>query len=563
VLANHPRRILLALCLLVLGALGLRLASTDRLLPEFREPDAFETLEMQHQQGDPAIVKHVVFRERYPWLLAWTLALIPHQPAPDDAGLAEHLELAADPYERVRIGAALLATLQVALTFCLARRFLPPEQSLLASLLVGTSLLHMLFSVQARPHGPHAGLALLSLIASLRLMERPSAARAVLASLASTSAIAMLQLGYSTIPPLGLACVLAAGKSWRWRLGALALLPATAILLAQLWYTNRPYIDAEGLHLASASGGGHTLFLSQMDFLGSLRGARMFFEHDPLFAVLSAAGLSGALVAAWPAWQSGDRVWRSQVAVAAGFALPYLAVITIQGEVYERFLMPLLPFLALFGAWAFFVVFRAHRGLQPLAVLLLLGPCLIGALRFARVARAENGYEQAAAWLMQNAGTDERIVHTPDLTVPLLHSREALEAQLADPASANMPWITYSATIMSLPAGERLFDIRPFPARLSLPSFGPDRERMREWLRENRVRWLVLEISQRNARRPILQSLEDAARDLGTLVFVSRGSGPGIVGQGSLDYQAIEEHALRQIDQTCAGPLIRIYRIER
>jgi hypothetical protein len=198
-----------------------------------------------------------------------------------------------------------------------------------------------------------------------------------------------------------------------------------------------------------------------------------------------------------------------------------------------------------------------------LAVLLLRGPCLIGALRFARVARAENGYEQAAAWLMQNAGTDERIVHTPDLTVPLLHSREALEAQLADPASANMPWITYSATIMSLPAGERLFDIRPFPARLSLPSFGPDRERMREWLRENRVRWLVLEISQRNARRPILQSLEDAARDLGTLVFVSRGSGPGIVGQGSLDYQAIEEHALRQIDQTCAGPLIRIYRIER
>ncbi|MFM7920355.1 MAG: hypothetical protein ACKPJJ_09020, partial [Planctomycetaceae bacterium] len=49
-------RILLLLCLLVAGALGLRLAATDRLLPEFREPDAFETLEMQFQQDDADIV---------------------------------------------------------------------------------------------------------------------------------------------------------------------------------------------------------------------------------------------------------------------------------------------------------------------------------------------------------------------------------------------------------------------------------------------------------------------------------------------------------------------------
>ena len=65
------------------------------------------------------------------------------------------------------------------------------------------------------------------------------------------------------------------------------------------------------------------------------------------------------------------------------------------------------------------------------------------------------------------------------------------------------------------------------------------------------------------ARRPILHSLEQAARDLGELVFVSRGAGPGLVGQGSLDYQAIEEHALRQLDQDCAGPLLRIYRLSR
>jgi hypothetical protein len=86
---------------------------------------------------------------------------------------------------------------------------------------------------------------------------------------------------------------------------------------------------------------------------------------------------------------------------------------------------------------------------------------------------------------------------------------------------------------------------------------------MREWLKESRADFLVLEISQRNARRPILGSLEQAAQDLGELVFVSRGAGPGLVGQGSLDYQAIEEHALRQLDQNCAGPLLRIYRLSR
>lgn len=551
------------LCLLVAGALGLRLAATERLLPEFREPDAFETLEMQYQQGDPAIVKHVVFHERYPWLLAWTLALAPHARAESARTEAEHLEQAASPYVRMRAAVAVLATLQVLLTFFLARRFLSDRDSLIAALLVGTSLLHMLFSVQARPHGAHAGLALLALIAALRLMEQPGPWRALLATLAGSSAIATLQLGYSTVPPLFLAALLARGRSWRWRVSAAALLPLAAVLLAQLWYTNRPYIDAQGLHLASAQGGGHTLFLSQMDFLGSLRGARMFFEHDPLFAVLAAAGLAGALIAAGPRLRAADALLRSQWLIAAGFALPYLAVITIQGEVYERFLMPLLPFLALFGAFAFGVVHDLARRLAPLAVLLLLGPCLIGALRFTRVALADNGYEQAAAWIAANVPAEARIVHTPDLTIPLLHTAESLEVQLADGASANMPWITYSATIPSMPAGERLYDVRPFPAKLSLPRQGPDREGMREWLKANRVDFLVLEISQRNARRPILHSLEQAARDLGELVFVSRGAGPGLVGQGSLDYQAIEEHALRQLDQDCAGPLLRIYRLSR
>lgn len=560
---SSNRRPLLALLFVVLGALYLRGASVERLLPEFREPDAFETLEMQFQQGDPAIVKHVVFHERYPWLLAWTLALWPHSPAPADAGLEQHLELAAEPYVRVRWAVSWLAVLQVGLVYFLARRFLAPYASVLAAFLVSTSLLQLLFSVQARPHGAHAGFALLALIAALRCMEAPSLLRATLATLASTAAIATLQLGYSTLPPLCLAGLCALGKGWRWRLSAALLMPLCAVLAAQAWYTNRPYIDAEGLHLASAQGGGHTLFLSQMDFLGSWRGARMFFEHDPGFATLAAAGLAGVLVLAWPRWKAADAVLRRQVLLALGFAVPYLSVITIQGEVYERFMIPLLPFAALLAAYACCVLWRVCGPARWVVLGLCLLPSTWTAWSFARIAQAPNGYEQAAAWVQRHVEPSERIITTPDLSLPLLYSSAAISAGLADGASANMPWISYQATIPALPASERRYEIYPFPAKLSLPSVPPDRIRMREWLWENQARYLVVEVSQRNARRPILGSLEQAAAELGQLVFRSQGSGPALVQQGSLDYQAIEQHALRQWDQDCAGPQLRIYRLRQ
>ncbi len=553
------------LALIVALALGLRLASVGRLLPSLREPDAFEVYEMQRAQGDPALVKGVNFHERYPWLLAWTLAALPAAHAPAELAPAEaeerHLALAARPFVVVRTAVALLATLQVLLTFFLARRFVSERLALLASLLVATSLLQLLFSVEARPHGAHAGLALLALIATLQLAERFSLARLSLAVLGSAAAVATLQLGLSTLPPLALACFLAAGRGFARRALVALAAPLVAGALALAWYTNKPYVDAQGIHLASAEGGGHTLFFQLMDFLGSWRGAVMLFEHDPALAALAGAGLLLVLVRARSLWREAQVPTRRALLVACAFALPYTLVITIQGEVYERFLLPLLPFLAILGAhcagWLW-----SKRPLRVVPIAALAFGC-VSAAQFARLALVPDAFEQAAGWLREHAREGERIALFPDNALPLLYTPASVAAQIVDPAQENVPWVTYQATIPSLAPGTRTFDVRSFPARRALPRNGPDVGSMQQWLADERVDYLVVEYSQRMWRKPILPSLEEAARTRGELVFTSAGAGPRLVEQGALDYQAIERFAWRQLQQRALGPELRIWRVAR
>ncbi|MBK7645290.1 MAG: hypothetical protein IPJ19_19985 [Planctomycetes bacterium] len=554
------------LALIVALALAMRVASAGRMLPELREPDAFEVYEMQRVQQDPALVKGVNFDERYPWLLAWTLAGLPaaHPPATVSATDAEelHLAAAARPFLRVRLAVVLLATLQVLLVFFLARRFLPEPWALVACFLVATSLLQLLFATQARPHGAHAGLALLALIAALQLVERFSLARLALAALASCAAIATFQMGFSTLPPLFVACLFAQGQSLKGRVLCAIIAPLAAILLALLWYTNKPYIDASGIHLASAAGGGHTLFFQGMDFLGALRAARLLFEHDPLLALSAGAGLALLLARARGAWKCADASRRRALLVACAFALPYTLVLTIQGEVYERFLVPLLPFAALLGAGFLAWVWSWRPVRAPVAVAFLALPA-VSALQYVRLALVPDSFEQAADWIRHNVDHEAHIALLPDNSLPLLYSREAVQEQMQDRAARNIPWVTYQATIPALPPGTPTWDVRCVPITVTPPSAGPNEGLMRNWLSEERVDYLVVEYSQRMWRKPIIPSLERAASDMGELVFRSSGSPPGLVDVGTMEFQGIHDFAWRQIRQGALGPQLRIWKLNR
>ena len=98
---------------------------------------------------------------------------------------------------------------------------------------------------------------------------------------------------------------------------------------------------------------------------------------------------------------------------------------------------------------------------------------------------------------------------------------------------------------------------------MALPKFGPDVERMRLWLADEKVDYLVVEHSQRMWRKPILPSLEKAASESGTLVFRSTGAPPGLIVQGWMEYQAIEDFAWRQARQGTLGPPLRIWKLRR
>src|SRR5207247_822796 len=110
--------------------------------------------------------------ERYPMLLTRVLAALPeaHVDANESSTggelLARSLSAAARPYVQGRVLVLLLSMLLVPLSYAVARRFLQRGPSLVAAFLVATSLLHALFSTQARPHGAHASLALLAVWAA-------------------------------------------------------------------------------------------------------------------------------------------------------------------------------------------------------------------------------------------------------------------------------------------------------------------------------------------------------------------------------------------------------------
>ncbi|MBK7875193.1 MAG: hypothetical protein IPJ77_05500 [Planctomycetes bacterium] len=115
----------------------------------------------------------------------------------------------------------MLATLAIPLLFVLARSFLPPWPSLLAAAWLATSLNHLLFSQEARPHAPHLTFVLLALVATLALARRPGLARSLAAGGACALACATLQTGGFTLAALVAAHVApgvgdAAWKRRRW-----------------------------------------------------------------------------------------------------------------------------------------------------------------------------------------------------------------------------------------------------------------------------------------------------------------------------------------------------------
>ena len=466
---------------------------------------------------------------------------------------------------RLRVLTAVLSSLLALLTWSLARRLVGPGAALLAAFLVATSLLHLLFSQQARPHGPHATLALAAVLAAMRLRVRPTWGSYALAGIAAAAAFACLQSGIAVLVPLVLAHLLREkGEDPRRPRGWVIAPLLGAILLAGRAF----YPASSGVAVDEALSAGkstwlrmgiHKINLAHFDGHGFVQMHGYLVDHEPMLYALALAGLALAIHAAV------RRGWSRDALVPAAYAVAYTVVIGIYGNSYERFLLPLIPFLAVLAAYAVARAASAVPGRTAAAFVaapvVLIAGWIAG--RYVAVRDAPDAIEQASAWILGNVDPKEGpILVSSDLTLPLYHDREVLEANLT-PVLASI-WVRYQQELPPSDARTPSFRFLAVPWQLHATK-PADCERVAQAeLAALRPAWAVIEASPRIlGGSAYLREVYRQIRAKGELVFSAEGEPSAEPNQLPLAYQNMPRMLRRLLGAKCLGPRIEVWRLPR
>lgn len=446
---RRPRvGIALTLCLLTLACAGLRLAQLDSGLPQAVEADLKlpeSLVSLREGRGGAPREGEKLW---YPILPARVAALFPVSELPAaDAPLAEHLAKAGEPVLHVRLAVVLLASLIVPLTFLLARTTLRDGPALVAAGLAGTSLLHLAFSQQARPHAVAAATFLAAVLGAIAVRKRGDLAAWLAAGVGAALAIGTLQSCVFVLPPLLLAWFLRARAGGRWL--ELRALPALLVMALAVPFF---FPQVRGEELARLDGaesaakvGGHLLYFGQFQGGGLRVFLRTALGFDPWLAAWASVGVLLALVGLRRVRSVSDSTW-----IALAFALPYLAVLCLYDRSYERFVTPLVPYLA----WA--AAYALQRAGDRLALArrptagwalgaLLLAPPVLADLRWIDVRAGQHTTQRCADWIEAHVPDHATpIVVTPLTDLPLLRRPEGLEFGAKGLyAVFNVPWSRY------------------------------------------------------------------------------------------------------------------------
>jgi len=574
----------LVLFAIVALAMALRFVGIDRELPHRIEPDSSLVFQLQRLKGDPAGLTRDHLTGPYPSLPIRLFSLLPYPEIParvSGPGDEEaHLAAATHPYLLIRVGVGVFSVLGVAASLLLARRFLSPGAAVLVPCLLATSLLSILFAGQARPHGIQATLALAAVLLALRVRERASLGRVLLAAAAAACAGATLQNGIFTLPPLATAILLQeTGPGERARplrriaQAGLACLVAGAAALA--FFPGLPYVDATGVHLGSSEVGAHTIRPSLANLGGIPRLGRMLWEFDPLLAVLAPVGAVLGL-ARLATGAPIPRERKLDLGILLAYVVPYVGALALDPNVQERFLLPLLPYFACLAAAGIAWILARIRGSAPLVyprqlAAVVLGTALLAfplyvAVRYARVAASPDTLEIATAWIREHVDPKDVILSTPGMVLPVLIETGALAEDLKDPSSAASPWLVYQGLIPPPPAGEsgdRRFKIRVIPISSWQGRRDFDFERSQALIRDTKAAWVAIEDSKRMHEYFPIAEFERAAIAMGELAYRSSSRLPGPTDGGIFEYSGTRQLAFRLLREEAFGPGVRIYRIRR
>lgn len=561
----------LVLALVLAFAAGLRFRGIDRLLPHRFEPDAFVVYMAEDLRDEPGRVRTQEFAQRYPTLLARTAALVPKAPIPlglppEDAERA-HLARAGRTFHDVRVLIALLSIALVPLTFLLARRFLSPASALVAASFVATSLLHLFFSDQARPHGAYATLAVGTVILAVTARAKESFLLLLAAGACAGLALGVLQTGLFVLPPIVIAAALGSGGKFA-RAGRACAAIAVALAVAVPFNDFLPVIDEHGITMSGK--GGHAVRLSEINGGGFAITWRSLWGQDPVLAVLGLLGLAW-LVAEWLRTRPLAMERRADLLVVLAHAAPYTLVLVVNEHISERYFLPLLPGLACAAA---FVLARVFAGLGHVrARVPRLAACalvcvavawwpLTDALRYAHIAAAPDTYERTADWLRENVPASDKVVVIASGPLPLLHARDALDHDLADFAGQSQPWFTYQGVLpdAELARGHELFT---YPAVRPAEFVGDEAAEFaeaRRYLADAKPRWIVVEESRFMRSVGWSRSFVRAARERGEMNFSVRAERDDDAREVPHPYQNAHYLAFRLGEMECWGPRFEVYR---
>ena len=449
--------------LIALAAVVLRLWGVGFGVPVWEEPDPDIPghVDLVREGWTVAAVEEP--DEQYPHLVADLARWLPKRPPASGPGaptdVQGHLEAAAWTHVQVRVVVALLASLAIPLTFLLARRFVRDGWALFASLLMATSLLHQSFAQQARPHAVATTLMLAALLAQLRLLRDGSWRAYALAGLASALALGSLHYGVAVLLSGVVAHRLRGGGArffdakllWPLALCALAVVSFYPFLFESVGQARE--VEGDGVRLAE-----HSVRLSQFYGRGFPIVAQSLWHYEPLLCVLLAVACVALVVARSP-------VDRRALAVTLAFALPYLLVIGLFERTYERFVLPLLPCLAVFAAWGIerCVDRTRSRGIVVLAIASLALPAAATA-KLAWLRSQPDTLDLAARWLEERPESRAEPTYisaaAPALDLPLLRKPEGLLFYGKPPRIPLSPWTAWQARMDVGSVDAPVYDLR-------------------------------------------------------------------------------------------------------
>jgi hypothetical protein len=573
-----PRGVLVALCALLFAGLAVRLTGVEFCLPHMRENDHEIVTQVEHLRGKPLKTKSSrVFYATYPLLTAvatWA-ATSPEPELGSGATLAQHLEKAGDDFADTRRTVAVLSSLLVPVTWLLARRFAGPRWALFAAALTASSVLHVFFSQEARPHGPAAVCFVLAMLALFRLRRTPSTASYALAGLVLALLIGFLQSGIAMGIPLLVAHVLRRERRlFDPRLLLVGLIVAASIPGSYWPLFDRSLRDVEStLDEEVVAMPGHVVHWSRFNGGGLEITLQTLRSYEPALSVLVLAALA---IFAWtrfsPRTETAPeeaRERRAEAWIALAFVLPYGSMISLWEENYERFVIPLLPFLATFSAWSARELTARLRGaprvLAAGAFLVCLALPGYASARLAWLRHVPDTAERAAQWIEQHLDpARDEIFAMPWWDLPLVRSEESLQDRRGGKAfHVISTWKTYQA---SLDPGELPPPYWSITSLVVINKYdGQTREGLSAYLDSFGPGYYVIDAKKRG--HPWMRWMSDELGRRGELLArISPDRDEWAWNYPLFDQDGVEadwpDMTPRILGARCVGPVIEIYRVD-